>query len=86
MKKIYLKFIIAFILLLLIIVPNKVLAITSSGDYTIESYDIDMVVNENNTFDITEHITAYFNTSKHRDIQKNTLKKYYNKNRWHYIK
>lgn len=37
----------------------------SSYDYVIDSYDIDIVVNENNTFDITENITAYFNVSKH---------------------
>ncbi len=34
-------------------------------DYTIENYKIDMVVNENNSFDITETITAKFNKSKH---------------------
>jgi len=37
----------------------------SDYDYVINSYNIDMVVNENNTFDITETITAYFNISKH---------------------
>lgn len=69
MKKQYFKFIFAFILLLTVIVPNKVSAVvTSSGGYTIESYDIDMVVNEDNTFDITETITANFSTSKHRNI------------------
>lgn len=68
MKKQCLKYIFAFILLLILVVPNKTLAITSSGNYTIESYDIDMVVNEDNTFDITERITTYFNTAKHRNI------------------
>ena len=68
MKKQYLTYIFAFILLLILVVPNKALAITSAGDYTIESYDIDMVVNEDNTFNITERITAYFNTPKHRNI------------------
>ena len=34
-------------------------------DYVIDKYDVNMIVNENNTFDITETITAYFNTSKH---------------------
>lgn len=48
------------ILLLGIFMPNKTFAITSSGGYNIESYDIKMVVNENNTFDITETITANF--------------------------
>ena len=34
-------------------------------DYTIDKYDINMVVNENNTFDITETITAHYNVEKH---------------------
>lgn len=68
MKRKYLKYISAFILLFVFIVPNRVLAETSSSNYIIESYDIDMVVNEDNTFDITESITTYFNTSKHRNI------------------
>lgn len=37
----------------------------SSYDYVIDKYDIDVIVNENNTFDITETITAYFNVPKH---------------------
>lgn len=68
MKKQYLKYIFAFIILFILIVPNKVFGITSSGDYTIESYNIDMIVNEDNTFDITERITTYFNIEKHRNI------------------
>ena len=65
MRKQYLIYVFAIIVLLIIVFPNKSFATT---DYTIESYDIDMVVNEDNTFDITESITAYFNVSKHRDI------------------
>ena len=37
----------------------------SSYDYVIDKYDINIIVNENNTFDITETITAYFNVAKH---------------------
>ena len=37
----------------------------SSYEYVIDKYDVNIVVNENNTFDITETITAYFNVSKH---------------------
>lgn len=37
----------------------------SSYDYLLDNYDINVVVNENNTFDITEHIGAYFNVPKH---------------------
>lgn len=34
-------------------------------DYTIKKYNVDMVVNEDNSIDITEDITAHFNVSKH---------------------
>ena len=34
-------------------------------DYVIDKYDVNIIVNENNTFDITETITAYFNVPKH---------------------
>lgn len=37
----------------------------SAREYTIDRYNIDVVVNENNTFDITEEITANFNVAKH---------------------
>lgn len=46
----------------------------SNYDYVINSYNIDMVVNENNTFDITETITVYFNVSKHGIFRKISLK------------
>ena len=37
----------------------------ASYDYVIDNYDVNIVVNSNNTFDITERITAYFNVPKH---------------------
>ena len=45
----YVKYLFTFILLLILIVPNKVSAKSSLSEYTIENYNIDMVVNENNT-------------------------------------
>lgn len=36
-----------------------------SADYVIDSYDIQLIVHENNTIDITEVITAYFNQPRH---------------------
>lgn len=36
-----------------------------SHDYVIDKYDINIVVNDNNTFDISETITAYFKVPKH---------------------
>ena len=74
MKKCF-TYIFAFVLLIMMVIPNKVSAATSSSsDYTIESYDIDMIVNEDNTFDITEQITAYFNVSKHGIYRRLPLK------------
>ena len=46
----------------------------NSYDYVIDKYNIDIIVNENNTFDITETITAYFNVSKHGIYRKIPLK------------
>lgn len=46
----------------------------SSYDYVIDNYDINIIVNENNTFDITETITAYFNVSKHGIVRNIPLK------------
>lgn len=43
-------------------------------DYTINSYNIDMTVNENNTFDITETIEVYFLEAKHGIYRKIPLK------------
>lgn len=39
-------------------------------DYTLDSYDVSINVNENNTFDITETIDAFFNTEKHGIFRK----------------
>lgn len=44
--------------------PSKS-SLYKSYNYVIDKYDINIVVNENNTFDITENITAYFNVAKH---------------------
>lgn len=43
-------------------------------DYVINKYDVNIKVNENNTFDITENITAYFNTEKHGIYRRIPLK------------
>lgn len=68
MKKIYFMFV--FILLFSVLAQNKSLALTSSGEYSIQSYNIEMSVNENNTFDITEEITAFFKKPKHGIFRK----------------
>lgn len=67
-------FILSFILISFL--PNNSYAVT---DYVINSYDINVKVNENNTFDITETITTNFYTRKHGIIRtiplKNTIER-----------
>lgn len=46
----------------------------ASYDYVIDQYDINMIVHEDNSFDITETITAYFNVPKHGIYRKIPLK------------
>lgn len=78
MKKFLTKYNFAaiFIVLAIIFVPSKINTIAlenkpsqnskyNSYEYVIDNYDININVNENNTFDITENITAYFNIPKH---------------------
>lgn len=48
------------IFLLSILMPTQTSAISSSDGYTIDSYNIEMIVNENNSFDITETINVNF--------------------------
>lgn len=45
-----------------------------NGEYAITKYKIDIKVNENNTFLITEYITAYFNIEKHGIFRKIPLR------------
>ena len=72
MKKEKIKVVTALIgILILLSIFNKVDAIS---DYTITNYDIDMTVNEDNTFDITEKINVYFNFPKHGIYRKIPLK------------
>lgn len=72
--KIYLCIII-LVISILSLVPNKTEAATTSlGGYTIQNYDIDMIVNDDNTFDITEKITVNFSSSRHGIFRKLPLK------------
>ena len=61
------------IALLALLAPVGAFAETAY-EYTLDSYDINMVVNEDNTFDITEKIGAYFNVPKHGIFRKIPLK------------
>lgn len=74
MKKI--KTIISSIVILLnaflILIPDK--AFANSYEYTLNSYDINIIVNENNTLEITEKIGAYFYVNKHGIFRKIPLR------------
>ena len=60
MFKKFVRFI--FFVLLFIINMDNLFALPNS-DYTIEKYNVDIIVNENNTIDITEMITVNYNKS-----------------------
>lgn len=68
MKQKLISGIFVLILVLSVLIPSKSCAISSIGGYTIKSYDINMVVNENNTFDITETISVNFNGDNQHGI------------------
>ena len=57
---------ILFFVITLLFSVNKVFAY----DYTIENYDVNIIVNENNVLDITENINVDFNTYKHGIFRK----------------
>lgn len=53
---------------------NDYSSYSSNSGYFLNSYDINIVVNENNTLNITENIGAYFNIAKHGIFRKIPLK------------
>lgn len=74
MKQKILSGIFIIIMCFILLIPNQSLGVISTSEYTIQSYNINMIVNEDNTFDITENITAYFNVAKHGIYRKIPLK------------
>ncbi len=74
MKQKILSGILVIIMCFILLIPNQSLAVMETNEYTIQSYHINMIVNEDNTFDITENITAYFNIEKHGIYRKIPLK------------
>ncbi len=64
------KFLKFLIITLFLFLPG----IVKASDYEIKSYDITIKVNENNILDITEEISAFFNTAKHGIFRKIPLK------------
>ena len=79
MKKV--KLILLSLIAVMLLVPNIVFGTSnydfgdsgssnySKYDYYIQSYDVNMVVNEDNTFEIVETIDAFFNVPKHGIIR-----------------
>ena len=70
---------VSLLLLLLFIVPLKVNALSYESDfanleYTIDNYDINIIVDENNTLSITEKIGTHFNVNKHGIYRKIPLR------------
>lgn len=53
---------------------NSTVVNYNSYDYVIENYDIDMIVNKDNTYDITETLDVNFNVPKHGIFRKIPLK------------
>ena len=60
---------IIYLLLPFILIPFNVNA-EEWSEYVIDKYDVNIVVNEDNSFDITENITAKFNVDKHGIFRK----------------
>ena len=50
---------------------NSFMDTYGNGQYALTKYKIDIKVNENNTFNISEYITAYFNINKHGIFRNN---------------
>lgn len=48
--------------------------VDNAYEYVIDNYDVDIIVNENNTFDITETLSVNFNQYKHGILRKIPLK------------
>lgn len=77
-----LKWIFSFVILIVgssMFINDNVSALSTYNinkyyDYILNSYDINIIVNENNTLEITEKIGAYFNVDKHGIFRKIPLK------------
>ncbi len=69
MKKIKLNLILVLSILIIFVCSTNTFADTTSG-YEIDSYDVNIVVDENNELDIVENINVFFNEYKHGIIRK----------------
>ena len=55
----------------IIMFSNKIFGINSDAGYIIENYKMDIIVNEDNTFDVTETIDVRFTEKGKRGIIRN---------------
>ena len=74
MKQKILSGIFAIIICFILLIPNQSLGVMMTNEYDIQTYNINMIVKEDNTFEITENISAYFNVPKHGIYRKIPLK------------
>lgn len=68
------KIMLIIVTFMIIFLSNINVEYALSYDYEISSYDVDMVVNEDNTIEITEKIEAKFNVPRHGIYRKIPLK------------
>lgn len=57
-----------YLLVLFFCIITSNITIYANNTYTITKYDVNIKVNENNTFEITENITAHFENSESHGI------------------
>lgn len=76
MKKISKNKKLLFVLVMLICLFSAIQFVSAHGsaDYHLSSYDLNILVNENNTLEITEKIGAFFNVPKHGIYRKIPLR------------
>ena len=65
MNKIIRKIFFIFVIATTVFINNNIKVQALNYDYVIENYNVNMTVNENNTFDIEENIEVFFNKPKH---------------------
>lgn len=63
------KNIVKYLILIVLSISFSFISIKADSSYEIDSYDVNIVVNENNKLEIKETIDAYFKTAKHGIIR-----------------
>ena len=63
------KNIVKYLILIVLSISFSFISIKADSSYEIDSYDVNIIVNENNKLEIKETIDAYFKTAKHGIIR-----------------